>query len=97
MINPTTFSHTSVAILDVLKAAALPVFKMHISNIHVRENFRRQSYVSAMATSIIAGSGTQGYDSALEHAAQLLGLRRYPHPANPGSNLVATSGASTGG
>ena len=73
VINPAAFSHTSVAILDALKAAELPVFEVHISNIHARESFRHHSYVSAMATGIIAGFGTQGYDFALERAAKLLG------------------------
>ena len=72
LINPGAYSHTSVAILDALKAVALPVAEVHISNIHQREAFRHHSYVSEVAFGVICGFGTLGYRLALEAMAQKL-------------------------
>jgi 3-dehydroquinate dehydratase-2 len=72
VINPAAFSHTSVAILDALNAFDGPIIEVHISNIHKREAFRHHSYVSSVASGIIAGCGTQGYTLALERVARLL-------------------------
>ncbi|CUH31729.1 3-dehydroquinate dehydratase [Jannaschia seosinensis] len=65
IINPGAFSHTSVAILDALSAYEGRVVEVHISNIHRREPFRHNSYVSARADAVIAGLGTEGYRAAL--------------------------------
>lgn len=73
VINPASFSHTSVAILDALKMFEGPVIEVHISNIHKRERFRHHSYVSLRADGVIAGCGTQGYLFALERVVQLIG------------------------
>ncbi len=73
VINPAAFSHTSVAILDALKACACPIIEVHVSNIHAREPFRHHSYVSSVATGVIAGCGTQGYLFALRRLAALIG------------------------
>lgn len=73
VINPAAFSHTSVAILDALKASGLPVLEVHISNVHQREAFRHHSYVSLVASGVIAGFGTQGYVFALQRLARLIG------------------------
>ena len=73
VINPAAFSHTSVAILDALQAFDGPIVEIHISNIHQREDFRRHSYVSAVASGVIAGCGTQGYAFALQRIAKLIG------------------------
>ncbi len=71
IINPGAYSHTSIAIHDALKACDLPVMEVHISNIHARESFRHHSYVSLVATGILAGLGTQGYLLALQRLARL--------------------------
>ena len=72
IINAAAYTHTSVAILDALKAFDGPVIEVHISNIHQREAFRHHSYVSARADAVIAGCGTQGYLLALDHLARRL-------------------------
>lgn len=73
IINPAALTHTSVAILDALSACDFPILEVHISNIHRREAFRHHSYVSKVATGVIAGFGTQGYLFALQRIAQLIG------------------------
>lgn len=75
IINPAAYSHTSVAILDALTLAELPVIEVHLSNIHKREAFRHHSYVSAVATGVICGLGPTGYLLALDAMAELLGQR----------------------
>lgn len=72
LINPGAYSHTSVAIYDALKAVALPVAEVHITNIHQREAFRHHSYVSAVAFGVICGFGTLGYRLALQAMAEKL-------------------------
>lgn len=72
VINPAAFTHTSVAILDALKTCECPILEVHISNVHQREAFRHHSYVSQVATGVIAGFGTHGYLLALRHMASLL-------------------------
>jgi 3-dehydroquinate dehydratase-2 len=72
LINPGAFTHTSVALRDALLGVAIPFIEIHISNIHAREEFRRQSYFSDVAAGIIAGLGPQGYALALQAADQLL-------------------------
>jgi 3-dehydroquinate dehydratase-2 len=71
VINPAGFSHTSVAILDALATFEGPIIEVHISNIHKREPFRRHSYVSGVASGVIAGLGVQGYALALQRLARL--------------------------
>jgi 3-dehydroquinate dehydratase-2 len=72
VINPAAFTHTSVALLDALKTCDFPIFEVHISNVHQRESFRHHSYVSMVATGVIAGLGTQGYTLALQRLARLI-------------------------
>jgi 3-dehydroquinate dehydratase-2 len=72
VINPAAFTHTSVALLDALKTCDAPIFEVHISNVHQRESFRHHSYVSLVATGVIAGLGTQGYTLALQRLARLI-------------------------
>lgn len=72
IINPAAYTHTSVAILDALKAVDLPIVEVHLSNIHQREVFRHHSYVSLAATGVICGLGPTGYRLALEAMAEIL-------------------------
>ena len=73
VINPGAYSHTSIALLDGLTAFEGPVIEVHISNIHQRETFRHHSYVSLRANGVIVGLGAQGYDLAIQAAAELIG------------------------
>jgi 3-dehydroquinate dehydratase-2 len=72
VINPAAFTHTSVALMDALKTCSCPIFEVHISNVHQREPFRHHSYVSLVATGVMAGFGTQGYRLALDRIGYLL-------------------------
>ena len=67
VINPAAYTHTSVAILDALKAVAIPTVEVHISDINSREEFRKFSYVSLAAIKTIAGYGFDGYKMAIEY------------------------------
>ncbi len=67
VINPAAYTHTSVAILDALKAVAIPTVEVHISDISKREKFRQFSYVSMEAKKTICGHGFEGYKMALEY------------------------------
>ena len=66
VINPAGYTHTSVAILDALKAVNIPCIEVHISDINGREEFRKHSYVSLVAKETIKGHGFNGYLEALE-------------------------------
>ena len=72
VINPAGYTTTSIAILDALLAAELPVVEVHLSNIHKRETFRRNSYISQVATGVICGVGPRGYLLALEAIAGII-------------------------
>ncbi len=72
VINPAAYTHTSVAIRDALAAVGIPFVEVHLSNIHAREPFRRQSYVSDLAIGTICGLGSQGYELAFAYALRKL-------------------------
>lgn len=65
VINPAAYTHTSVAILDALKAVSVPTAEVHISDINEREEFRKHSYVSMVAKKTICGLGFEGYAVAI--------------------------------
>ena len=67
VINPAAYTHTSVAILDALKAVGIPAVEVHLSDVNSREEFRRHSFVSLVAKKTIAGLGFEGYKLALEY------------------------------
>lgn len=70
IINPAAFTHTSVAIRDALAAVAIPFVEVHLSNVHAREAFRKESYFSDIAIGVISGLGAPGYELALQFALQ---------------------------
>ena len=70
------YTTTSIAILDALLAVKLPVIEVHITNIHARESFRHNSYISKAAKAVIAGFGIDGYALAITGLAGLLGARQ---------------------
>ena len=67
VINPAAYTHTSVAILDALKAVSIPCVEVHISDINEREEFRKLSYVSLVADMQIKGHGFKGYLEAIDY------------------------------
>ena len=72
IINPGAFTHTSVALRDALAGVAIPFTEVHLSNIHQREEFRKHSYLSDIATGVICGLGAIGYELALQAAVARL-------------------------
>ena len=66
IINPAAYTHTSIAILDALKAVGIPAVEVHISDIGSREEFRRISYAGLACQKTIAGHGLDGYREAVE-------------------------------
>ncbi|MBX8811934.1 type II 3-dehydroquinate dehydratase [Pseudochrobactrum algeriensis] len=66
LINPAAYTHTSIALLDAIRAAQVTVVEVHLSNIHAREEFRHKSFVSPVAKAVLCGFGAEGY---------LMGLR----------------------
>jgi len=72
VINPAAYTFTSIAILDALKMFPGPIIELHISNIHRREPHYHHSFVSAVATAVIAGLGANGYRVAVRAILDLL-------------------------
>lgn len=72
VINAAAYTHTSVAILDALTTAELPVIEVHLSNIFKREAFRHHSFISPIARGVICGLGATGYVLALDAMAGIL-------------------------
>ena len=66
VINPAAYTHTSVAILDALKAVAIPTVEVHISDINSRDEFRRHSFISPVCVKTICGKGFDGYCEAID-------------------------------
>ena len=72
VINPAAYTHTSIAILDALKAVAIPAVEVHISDVDAREDFRRISYAGMACVKTIKGHGLAGYKEAIEFLVQKL-------------------------
>jgi len=72
IINPAAFTFTSIAILDALKMFEGPIIELHISNIHKREAYYHHSYVSKVATAVIAGLGAEGYRVATASVLKMI-------------------------
>ena len=70
VINAAAYTHTSVAILDALKAVGLPTVEVHLTDINSREDFRRLSYVSMYAEKTVCGKGFDGYSEAIVYLAE---------------------------
>ena len=70
VINPAAYTHTSIAILDALKAVALPAVEIHISDVSKRESFRQISYPSFYCEKTISGQGIDGYRQAITYLAE---------------------------
>ena len=67
VINPAAYTHTSVAILDAVKAVSIPTVEVHISDVSKREDFRQVSYIRQACVKTIAGHGFNGYLEAMEY------------------------------
>ena len=66
IINPAAYTHTSVAILDALKAVNIDTVEVHLSDVNSREDFRKISYVSSFAKKVISGKASEGYIEAVD-------------------------------
>ena len=74
VINPAAYTHTSVAILDALKAVSIPAVEVHLSDVSQREDFRHISYAGMACEATFAGYGFDGYRMAVEYLAEHHGL-----------------------
>ncbi len=72
VLNPAGWTHTSIALRDACAALTAPLIEVHLSNIHAREEFRHKSYISPVATAVIAGCGLAGYALAITWLHQKL-------------------------
>ena len=72
IINPAAYTHTSIALLDALRATIKPKIEVHISNIYAREDYRRKSLTSEAVNGIICGFGENGYVLAIEAMKKLI-------------------------
>jgi 3-dehydroquinate dehydratase II len=75
VLNPGAYTHTSIALLDGILAAEIPVVEVHLTNIHAREEFRRSSFVSRAAKAVICGFGIEGYGLAIAGLAGMIGAK----------------------
>lgn len=78
LINPAAFTHTSVAIRDAIASISIPVVEVHLSNIHAREAFRKESFVSPVAAGVIFGFGKESYLLGVYGLISLLKNRKSP-------------------
>ena len=73
VINPAAYTHTSVAILDALKAVSIPAVEVHISDVDARESFRQISYAGMACCKTIKGHGLEGYREAMQYLVEQYG------------------------
>ncbi len=78
IINPAAFTHTSVAIRDAFLASSVPFIEVHLSNVHAREDFRKHSYLSDIASGVISGFGKNSYLLAFEAAVNQCNQSKEP-------------------
>lgn len=71
IFNAGAYTHTSIALHDAIKGTGITLIELHISNVHAREAFRHQSYISPAARAVLAGFGVNGYPLAIAGLAQL--------------------------
>ena len=72
VINAGAYTHTSIAVHDALRMLDIPIIELHVSNIYAREAFRHHSYISEVATAVMAGFGPKGYEMAVEAALRMI-------------------------
>src|SRR5664280_2552640 len=75
VLNPAGYTTTSIAIMDALLALKMPIVEIHVTNIHAREKFRQNSYVSKAAKAVICGFGVDGYALAITGLAGMVGTK----------------------
>ena len=75
VINPAAYTHTSVAILDAVKAVGVPTVEVHISDVDAREDFRRVSYIRQACVKTIAGKGFEGYTEAVDYLLEINAIK----------------------
>ena len=78
VINPGAYTHTSIAILDAVKAVGIPTCEVHISDVNAREEFRRISYIRAACVLTVSGHGTDGYLEAMDYLIERYNNRKAP-------------------
>ena len=76
ILNPGAFTHTSISLRDAMLGVEIPFIEVHLSNIHAREDFRKHSYLSDIATGCIVGLRAQGYELALQAAFRQLTVKK---------------------
>lgn len=76
IINPAAYTHTSVALLDAVKAVGIPTVEVHISKVEDREDFRQVSYIRAACVKTITGQGLQGYCMAADFLCEMLNKKK---------------------
>ena len=96
VLNPAAYTTTSIAFLDTILAIKIPVIEVHISNIHAREEFRHNSYVSKVAKAVIAGAGVEGYGLAIDALAAMTAGRASPKRSGAKANAGRAKSGGVG-